>query len=135
MKNIAFIPGILIILFSLNSCCSSCFMGGKLCNKGGGAAAGCPEGYYEEQTTEWVEEEVYVHSGAKGGIVGTKTVRHPVVKIKCKRIKCAKCGSWYHPDSGCCGTVGPEVLKRATAQGGTGEPHIGLIPTMKVLAP
>ena len=72
-------------------------------------------------------------AGADG--VGTKTVRHPVVKIKCKRIKCAKCGSWYHPDSGCCGTVGPEVLKRATAQGGTGEPHIGLIPTMKVLAP
>jgi hypothetical protein len=34
----------------------------------------------------------------------------------------------------CCGTVSPAVLKRATAQNGTGEPHIGTIPTMKVLA-
>ncbi|MDB4422722.1 hypothetical protein N9294_02030 [bacterium] len=35
---------------------------------------------------------------------------------------------------GGCGTVSPAVLKRATAQNGTGEPHIGTIPTMKVLA-
>ena len=133
MKYIAFIPGILFLLVTLNSCCSSCFSGGKPCS--GPAPTGCPEVYYEEQVTEWVEEEVYVHSGPKGGVVGTKTVRRPVVKTVCKKIKCAKCGSSFYPDPSCCGSVGPEVLKRATAQGGTGEPHIGQIPTMKVLAP
>ncbi|MDB0056340.1 hypothetical protein OAK89_01680 [Akkermansiaceae bacterium] len=36
--------------------------------------------------------------------------------------------------SSCCGTVGKSVLRRATAQNGTGELHIGTIPTMKILA-
>lgn len=129
MKYIAFIPGILFLLVSLNSCCSSSFSGGK------SSSTDCPEGYYAEQTTEWVEEEVYVNTGAKGGKAGTTTVRRAVVKTKCKKPKCSKCGSWYWPKSDCCGTVGRSVLKRATAQGGTGEPHIGQIPTMKVLAP
>ncbi|MEJ6634587.1 MAG: hypothetical protein QNL77_02625 [Akkermansiaceae bacterium] len=31
-------------------------------------------------------------------------------------------------------TVGKSVLRLATAQNGTGEPHIGTIPTMKILA-
>ena len=35
---------------------------------------------------------------------------------------------------GCCANE-KTVLERATAQGGTGETHIGTIPTMKVLAP
>ena len=129
MKYIAFIPGIFFLLVSLNSCCNLS-MSGK-----GSSSSGCPEGYYEEQTTEWVEEEVYVDTGAKGGKAGTTTVRRPVVKTDCKKIKCTKCGSWFNPRSDCCDIVSRAVLKRATAQGGTGEPHIGLIPTMKVLAP
>ncbi|MEJ6728989.1 MAG: hypothetical protein QNK83_07475 [Akkermansiaceae bacterium] len=36
--------------------------------------------------------------------------------------------------SSCCGFGGKSVLRRATAQNGTGEPHIGTIPTMKILA-
>ena len=45
------------------------------------------------------------------------------------------CGSFYCASPGCCDTVSREVLKRATAQGGTGEPHLGQIPTMEILAP
>lgn len=52
-----------------------------------------------------------------------------------KKQKCVKCLSFYCPKPGCCGTVGENVLSRATMQGGSGEPHIGLIPTMKTLAP
>lgn len=48
---------------------------------------------------------------------------------------CTKCLSFFCPQPDCCGGVSKEVLRRATAQGGTGEPHIGLIPTMKTLAP
>ena len=129
MKYIAFIPGILFLLVTLNSCCNISSKGGKR------SVSGCSEGYYEKQSTEWVEEEVYVDSGAKGGKAGTTTVLRPVVTTTCKRIKCTGCGSWYYPSSGCCGTVSRNVLKRATAQGGTGEPHMGQIPTMKKLAP
>jgi hypothetical protein len=48
---------------------------------------------------------------------------------------CSSCGSIYFATSGCCDTVGKSTIRRATAQNGTGEPHLGTIPTMKVLAP
>lgn len=127
MKHIALIPGILFLMFALNSCCTGCYKGTK--------TSFCPKDYYEDQVTEWVEEEVYVDSGAKGGKGGSTLVRRPVVTTVKKEVKCSSCGSWYCTKSGCCGTVSRSVLKRATAQGGTGEPHIGQIPTMKVLAP
>ncbi|MFC5050807.1 hypothetical protein ACFPK9_09285 [Rubritalea spongiae] len=61
----------------------------------------------------------------------------PVVVKKQKKEKqsCMKCLSSFCPKPGCCGTVGENVLSRATMQGGTGEPQLGLIPTMKTLAP
>jgi len=129
MKYIALIPGILVLMFTLNSCCSGCFKGNKI------TAACCEKEYYEDQVTEWVEEEVYVDSGAKGGTPTTTIVRRPVVTTVKKEAKCSSCGSWYCANPGCCDSVSREVLKRRTAQGGTGEPHIGQIPTMKVLAP
>ena len=61
-------------------------------------------------------------------------VRKPRVK-KAKKQGCTKCYSRFCPEPGCCGTVGNGVLSRATMQGGTGEPQLGLIPTMKTLAP
>ncbi len=46
---------------------------------------------------------------------------------------CCCLGSTYCPKPSCCDIISPAVLKRAAAQGGTGEPHIGTIPTMKIL--
>lgn len=54
---------------------------------------------------------------------------------KPKKQGCTSCLSVYCPKPGCCGTVGKGVFARATMQGGTGEPQLGLIPTMKTLAP
>ena len=54
---------------------------------------------------------------------------------KPKKQGCTSCLSVYCPKPGCCGSVGKNVLARATMQGGTGEPQLGLIPTMKTLAP
>jgi len=67
-------------------------------------------------------------TGAKGGY---ETVEE-TVKIT---HHCVKCGSNFCPKPDCCGIVNKEVLSRATGQSGTGEPPIGLIPTMKTLAP
>jgi hypothetical protein len=122
MKSIAFLPAIFVLIFSLNSCCSSCFKGKKY------EATCCDQETYEEQITTWVEEEVM---GDKGPVI----VRSPIVRTVTKPISCTTCGSFYCASPGCCDTVSREVLKRATAQCGTGEPHIGQIPTMKVLAP
>ena len=59
----------------------------------------------------------------------------PPVAKKAKPQGCTKCLSTFCPKPGCCGTIGNGVLSRATMQGGTGEPQLGLIPTMKTLAP
>lgn len=81
-------------------------------------------GYIEGEQKVLVSES----TGAKGGMVTVEKT----VKVK---HECTKCGSFYCPKPDCCGIVPNSVLSRATAQGGTGEPHIGLIPTMKTLAP
>lgn len=87
----------------------------------------------QKEVTTYTETQrtVYGGKGAKGSsYVVTDRVPHTTTK----RVGycCRKCGSSFCPKS-CCGIVGKGVLVRATAQGGTGEPHLGLIPTMKDL--
>jgi len=67
-------------------------------------------------------------TGSKGGMVTVDKV----VKVD---HECKTCGSTFCPKPECCGIINRSVLSRATGQSGTGEPHIGLIPTMKTLAP
>jgi hypothetical protein len=121
MKNVAFLVALAAVAFLLNSCCFGCT---KLKRN---AATCCPVETYEEQTTVWVDEEVM-------GPKGPTTVKTPLVRTATKKVQCTTCGSTFCANPGCCDTVSKEVLKRATAQGGTGEPHLGQIPTMKVLA-
>jgi hypothetical protein len=66
--------------------------------------------------TETVSEETPVYEDA--------VTKH---RVKCVRPYCAKTGP--------CGNTSEVVMKMATDQGGTGSPHIGLVPTMRTLAP
>ena len=59
----------------------------------------------------------------------------PVTVTEQVKGRCNRCGSSFCAKPQCCGIVNKSVLTRATGQGSTGEPHIGLIPTMKTLAP
>ncbi|MDF1713547.1 MAG: hypothetical protein P1U90_15010 [Akkermansiaceae bacterium] len=97
--------------------------------------SGCEnQAYTTQKVTKYKTVKRMVDPGTKGGIpyeAEEKVAYTETVKVK---AKCGACGSTYCPAPGCCGTVSPAVLKRATAQNGTGEPHIGTIPTMKVLA-
>ena len=129
MKKLAFVPAILVLVFTFSSCCYNCVKGKRF------GVAGCEKEYVEYQETEWIEEEVYTDYGPKGSKGGTVTVRRPVVKTVRKPVNCTSCGSWYCADPACCDIVSTAVLRRRTAQGGSGEPHIGQIMTMKVLAP
>ena len=114
MKTLAFIPAILFLALSFSSC-------GLSCN-------GCSsKKYVEIEEVEWIEEEVIAEAGAKGGTGETVKVRRPVVKTVRKAVKCTPSFSWYSVDSDCGGTVSSRVLKRATGQGSSGEPHLSLI--------
>lgn len=65
----------------------------------------------------------------------TVTSQIPVTTLETVTESCNKCGSSFCPKPQCCGIISKAVTSRATGQGGTGEPQIGLIPTMKILAP
>ena len=118
MKKLAFVPAILVLVFTFSSCSNNCV-----------------KEYVEYQETEWIEEEVYVEPGGAGGKGGTETRGHYVETTIRKAVECTSCGSWYCAAPVCCDITSTAVLRRATAQGGSGEPHIGQIITMKVLAP
>ena len=115
----------------LPSCCG---LGG--CAKVGNfKSAGCEnQSYRTKEVTKYKIVKRMVDPGTKGGV--PYEVEENVAYTETKKVRscCGTCGSSYCPATKCCGVISPAVLKRATAQGGTGEPHIGTIPTMKVLA-
>ncbi len=139
MKHLALLLTSFVAALIFTSCGTT-----KIC---GGGCHGCGKSqkfphqgcesqrFVEKQITEFVEEEVVIEGkGPKGGLTTeTITVRRPVVKTVREKVHCTDCGSKFCPHPDCCGIVPKSVLSRATAQGGTGEPHLGLIPTMKVL--
>lgn len=129
MKKLALFPALALIALALNSCCNSCTKRSNFAFSG--ASNDC---YVEKEVTEWVEEEVYVDGGGKGGKMGTVTQSRPVTKTVKVKVECPPCGTFWRDSSGCCDLLGDSVYSRVTAQGGTGEPHIGLVPTMRVLA-
>ena len=129
MKKLVFIPGLLLLILTASSCCWNCTKGKRF------GVAGCEKKYIEVEETTWIEEQVFTDHGGKGGKGGTVTVRRPIVTKIRKPVVCGSCGSWYCAKPECCDIVSTAVLRRATVQGASGEPHIGQIPTMKVLAP
>lgn len=124
MKNLFLCSLCAVTALGLSSCC--CLFGSN--NK-----------YKTKETVlaghKTVTKEVQVATGAKGGIE-TQTVSEkvPVYKERTKthRVKCVRS---YCPRPGPCGTTSEKIVKMSTSQGSVGSPHIGLVPTMKPLAP
>lgn len=71
------------------------------------------------------------HTSAKGGSYVTTEVVSNDMEVP---VTCAKCNTSFKPCTTCCGGVSDVVTERASVQGWNGNPFIGLIPTMKVLA-
>jgi hypothetical protein len=118
----------------LPSCCalSKCGQTGKIVD------VGCENKTYSmQEVTKYKVVKRMVYPGSKSGKGGVpyevedKIAYKEMVKVE---NECGTCGSIYYPNDSCCGVISPAVIKRATAQGGSGEPHIGTIPTMRVLA-
>ena len=127
MKNLLLLASLVAVSLGFSSCCSM---------------FGAPSADYRTVTKqvktcgyETVTE--VVHTGGKGGMTETIEKRVPRYKTVTKKVKvkCGSCVRFYCPKKGCCGTSHELFLKMATVQGGTGSPHMGLVPTMKPLAP
>lgn len=112
MKNITQLLIMALCAIGLSSCCTV-----------------CKKKNYIEGTKEVTVTSAKTGLDAKGGMSLVETKRVPV------KHNCTNCGSVYCPQPGCCGIISKEVTSRATGQVATGEPFIGLIPTMKTLAP
>jgi hypothetical protein len=94
---------------------------------------------YESSRTVVTQQQTQVYD-AKSGMVAP--VQQEVVQTKAVRYKTVKrvhyngpCVRPFCPDKVCCGTTGPRTRQMASVQGSNGSPNLGLIPTMKPLAP
>ena len=134
MEKLALLISVAALSLGFSSCCSmfgvsSPFSGSRTETK---QVKAC--GY------DTVTEEIYTPGDAKsgkGGMVQTiekKVPRYKTVKKK-TWLLCNDCTRFFCPKKDCCGTTSESTMRMATAQGATGSPHIGLIPTMKPLAP
>jgi len=129
MKNLLLLISLVAVSLGFSSCCSM--------------FGGAPSADYRTVTKkvktcgyEIVTEQVHT-PGAKGGMTETVEKKVPRYKTVTKKVKvsCGSCVRFYCPKKGCCGTSHDKFLKMATVQGGTGSPHMGLVPSMKPLAP
>jgi hypothetical protein len=132
MKNLLLIVSLITVSLGFSSCCS---MFGVSSTSAGFVTetrqvAAC--GY------DTVTEQVWVGGSAKqGGMMQTIEKRVPRTKTVTKkhRVPCPKCVRFYCPKKDCCGTTSDKIIKMTTSQGSSGSPHIGLVPTMRVIAP
>ena len=127
MKNQILVTGASLVTLSLSSCCCL-FAGSGYSYKSTEVVRAC--GY------DTVTKVVPVSTkGSKGGMltetVTTKVPRYKTV-TKRHRVPCLRA---YCPSSGPCGTTSETITRLATPQGATGSPHIGLVISMKPLAP
>jgi len=87
-----------------------------------------------------VTEEVIVpgdSKSGKGGMVQTIEKKVPRYKTVTKQVAVhgSACARYYCPTKDHCGTTSEATRNLASAQGSVGSPNIGLIPTMKPIAP
>lgn len=129
MKTLYLLVLAAVASLGLNSCC--CF-----------SDVGPTSQYVREKKLvryEYHTQEVTTAGDSKSGKDGmTRTVQTkvPVYKWVKRKVHCPSCcvRPWT-PDYGCCGSTGERTMRMSTVQSASGSPHMGLIPTMKPLAP
>ena len=130
MKNVIFLASIVAVSLGFSSCCSmfgytNQFAGYRTETR---QVKTC---YYDTVT-----KEVRVGDG-KDGMTQTVEERVPRYKTVTKRvgIKRSACVRHYCPKKDACGTTSEQTRQMASAQGSVGSPNLGLIPTIKPIAP
>ncbi len=134
MKNLVLLLSLAALSLGFSSCCSMFGLGNL--------SAGYRTDTHQVKTCHYdiVTEQIVTPGDAKsgkGGMVQTiekKVPRYKTVTRKV-RIPCGKCTRFYCPKKDCCGTTSEKTRQMASVQGSVGSPNLGLIPTMKPLAP
>ncbi|MCU0796873.1 MAG: hypothetical protein MUF31_13170 [Akkermansiaceae bacterium] len=129
MKNLLLLLSLAALSLASSSCCSMFGMKNLF--------SGSYTETYKAKTCGYdiVRTEKVVD--AKSGLVEVTEEKVPRYKEKTRRVfvKCPSCTRFYCLKEGCCGSSTEAARKMATAQGPTGSPHVGLIPTMKSIVP
>jgi hypothetical protein len=128
MKNLLLILPLVALSLGLSSCCS--MFGWK------NTSAGYTEETHQRKLCGYdiVREEIVVD--AKSGLTEIKETKVPRYKTVTKkvRVKCPDCVRFYCVEKGCCGSDSDSARKLSSMQGGSGSPHVGLVPTMKKIS-
>jgi len=134
MKNLALLLSLAVISLGCSSCCS--MFGTSSQSAGYRTETRQVKTCHYDIVTEQVVTPGDAKSG-KGGMVQTIEKRVPryVTVTKKVRVSCGPCVRLYCPKKECCGTTSESTRLMASAQGSVGSPNIGLIPTMKPIAP
>ena len=132
MKNLLLCASLVAVSLGFSSCCSDYGFTKQF--------AGYRTETRQVKTCHYdtVTKEVVVPGqDGKGGMVQTIEEKVPRYKTVTKRvgIKRVACTHYYCPEKSACGTTAESTLKLASAQGSVGSPNLGLIPTMKPIAP
>lgn len=134
MKNLVLLVSLIAVSLGFSSCCSMYGLSSQ--------SAGYRTETRQVKTCGYdiVTERVVTQGDAKSGkggmveVIEKKVPRYKTVTKKV-RIPCGSCTRFYCPKKDCCGTTSESTRLMASAQGSVGSPNIGLIPTMKPIAP
>lgn len=134
MKKLALALSLAALALGVSSCCSMFGIGSQTAGYNTETKRVKTCGY------DIVTKEVYTPGSGKGGKGGmTQTIEEKVPRYKTvtkkTRVSCGSCVRFFCPKKDCCGTTSDKLTKMAASQSATGSPHIGLVPTMKPLAP
>ena len=128
MKNLLVLLSLAVVSLGLSSC--------KMFSRPA-SFAGYSETTHERKLCGYDIQREEILIDAKSGLTEvreTKVPRYETVTKK-ERVPCPKCTRYYWLSEGCCGSSTEQARKMATAQPSSGSPFIGLIPTMKEIAP
>lgn len=130
MKKLLCLASLVALSLGFSSCCSMFGYSDQY--------AGYRTETHQVKTCHYdiVTKEVRV-GGGKNGMTQTIEEKVPRYKTVTKRvgIKRTACVRRYCPKKDACGTTSESTRQIASAQGSVGSPNIGLIPTMKPIAP
>ena len=133
MKKLALLLSLAVISLGFSSCCRMFGIGSLASyHKETRLVKAC--GY------DIVQEQVITPGDAKSGKGGmVQTIERKVPRYKSVtrtvRTPCGRCVRLYCPRKDCCGTTSESTRLISSAQGSAGSPNLGLIPTMKPIAP
>ena len=129
MKKLALLLPLLGLILGLNSC--------SMTDRKAFTAGSYEETYQARVCGAYdiVREETVLD--AKSGLVEVTETKVPryETRTRTKYVRCKGCTRYYWLKDGCCGLDMDQAIDMATAQGPTGSPHVGLIPTMKTIVP